>query len=117
MPNDWTEGTMYIQPNGPRGYFTQPNGPWTTVYPQQPTGNVNLFSTEPFNAQTGQFVFGCGHSANMSEIFRDFDVDTGMSVALICCPQCTFIARKIEPFEAAVTGSSNHSLSEAILYP
>src|ERR1700722_11838794 len=103
MPqNDWKLGTMYIQPNGPNGYWTQPDGPYTLVYPQQASGNVNYFSTEPFNEKSAQFMFGCGHSVNEAMVFRDYDYENEISVALICCEMCTFIQRIIEPYEDAV---------------
>lgn len=118
MPaNDWAIGTMYIQPNGPLGQFSQPGGPGTQVFPAEATGNTDYFSTVPFNELTGQYVFGCSHSANQCMVFRDYDYENSVSVALLCCPICSFLQRTISPYEDATTGSSNASLAQLILYP
>jgi len=118
MPaNDWVVGGLYPQPGGIGGFWTQPGGLFTTVFPQQASANVDYFSTEPFNELSGQYSFGCGHSANQCMVFRDYDYDNATSVALLTCPLCGFVQRTIEPYEAATTGSSNASLANLILYP
>jgi hypothetical protein len=118
MPaNDWSLGTLYIQPNGKGGVWSQPGGPGTTVFPQQASSNVDYFSTAPFNELSGQYVFGCGHSANNCEVYRDYDYDNAISVAILACPLCSYAQRTIEPYEAATTGSSNAALANLILYP
>lgn len=114
--NNWQIGALYI-PGGLPGYFTQPGGPGTLVYPQQVTASSNYLSTLPFSELTGIYMFGCGHSANEVEVFRDFDYDTNMSVALLACPLCSFVQRTIEPFEAALVGSTPSDLANSILYP
>ena len=113
MPaNDWTIGLQY-NPKWNNIAWAQPTGINGLVYPQEVTGNSDLLSVKPFNELTGVYMFGCGHSANMCMVFQDWDYDTGMSVALLCCPLCTFLQRTIEPFSEAVL----NPLQNAILYP
>lgn len=117
MPtNDWQIGALYI-PGGPGGFWTQPDGINGLVYPQQPTGNAELLSILPYNEKTGVYLFGCGHSVNQAQIFTDWDYDTGMTVAIIACPMCSFVQRTIEPASDAVGPSVAASLINAIIYP
>jgi hypothetical protein len=116
MPvNDWAIGALY-QPGGIGGFWIQPDGVGGLVYPQQVRANSNLLTTEPFTELTGVYMFGCGHSANECMVFRDYDYETGMSVALLCCPLCSFVQRTIEPFEDAVYGNTANLLNST-LYP
>lgn len=117
MANDRTIGALYPLNGGLGGFWSQPGGPNTTVFPQQETGNTDYFSTKPFNELTGQYMGVCGHSFNEVLVQRDYDLDTATSVALLCCPLCGCVQRTIEPYEDATTGSSNASLSNLILYP
>ena len=113
MPaNDWQVG-LQLYPRWNNIEWSQPDGIGGLVYPQQPTGNSDLFSTVAFNSKTGVYIFGCGHSVNQSMVFREWDYDTDMSVALIACPSCSFVQRTIEPFSEAVL----NSLQNAILFP
>lgn len=114
MATDWTLGALYV-PGGQTGYFTQPGGPGTTVFPQQQLANSDLLSIVPFTELTGVYIFGCGHSANQVQVFRDLN-DEGVAVALLCCPICTFISRVITPYEDALMGNSG-ALLNSILYP
>jgi hypothetical protein len=117
MPaNGWVRGTMYkpggdVGAPGSGGYgYKQPGGPFTPVYPQQtvrPDSNIPPFSTAPTTNQTGQMAFGCGHILDMCLVYKDFDYETGMSVALICCPACTFISEALEPYEKFLDTFSN----------
>ena len=111
--NTWIEGALYY-PGGVGGIWTQPGGPGTTVFPQQQTGNTDLFSPAPFNENTGQFTGVCGHSFSYCTVYRDYDQETDLSVALLACPLCSCIQRAIEPYDDAVSGSD---LSNLILYP
>jgi len=113
MPsNDWTIGLQY-QKTWNNIAWSQPDGIGTRVFPQQITGNSNILSVEPFSELTGTFLFGCGHSVDQVMVFQDWDYDTGMSVALICCAICTFVQSRIEPYIEALT----NPLQFAILYP
>jgi hypothetical protein len=113
MPtNDWTIGLQY-DPKWNNIAWSQDGGVGTKVYPQQVTGNSNILSIEPFNELDGVYILGCGHSINEALIFRDWDYDTGMSVALICCSICTYIQSRVEPYELALT----NDLQYAILFP
>ena len=91
MPsNPWVLGTLYLQPGGKGGFWTQPNGPNTLVIPQQQT-SVAYFETTPFSELSGVFSCGCGHSCNYPEIYRDIDVNTGEVLAMVCCQLCSFL--------------------------
>jgi hypothetical protein len=101
MQNDWQVGALY-PPGGLSGIkWTQPDGVGGLVYPQQITGGAYL-STAPFNERTGVFMAPCGHSMNEPLVQREYDYDTGSSVALICCELCGFVVYTLEPFEAAL---------------
>jgi hypothetical protein len=92
--NNFTIGALYDPPPG----FSQPGGVGTTVYPQQVTGGGPI-SLTPVTEMSGYFSFGCGHVTNSPMIFRDFDLATGMSAALICCSLCHYLQRVVEPYE------------------
>ena len=115
--NTWHVGTMYIQPSGPGGYFSQPGGPFTQVFPAQVTGSTDYFSERPFSELTGQYMMGCQHSVNYVTVYVDVYMTDGIRVALLCCSICSYIQRVIKPAEDALTGSSNASLANLILYP
>ena len=116
MPtNDFQVGALYI-PGGIPGYFTQPGGIGTQVFPAQVQASSDYFSTKPFTEYSGVYLFGCQHSANECMVFRDWDYETGMSVAILACPLCSYVQRTIEPFEDAVMGNAG-SLLNSILYP
>ena len=113
MPtNDWTIGLQY-DPKWNNIAWKQPGGVGTKVYPQQVSGNSNLLSVEPFSEVTGVYFFGCGHSVNQSLVIRDWDYNTGTSVALIACPTCSYVQSTVEPYELALT----NDLQYAILFP
>lgn len=115
--NDWSVGTMYIKPNGPNGYFRQPGGSGTQVFPAQVTGQVSYFEVTPFSELTGSFIMGCQHSMDYITVYRDIDMEDGISVALIACSVCSYVQRVIKPFEDAVLGSGNGNLINQVLYP
>ena len=113
MPvNDWKLNALYL-PGGPGGFWTQPV-PGGPVYPQQVQANSDILTTEPFSDLSGTDIGGCGHSFNSVTVYRDHDYETGLSVALITCPLCSFVLRRIEPFEKAIGGNN---LVYAILTP
>lgn len=81
--------------------WSQPGGPNTQVLPQQKIG-VN-YTDYPVVGQiwaenSGLWVFGCGHWANLPAIFMDYDNMLESSAAVVCCPLCSFLQRLIEPF-------------------
>jgi hypothetical protein len=45
----------------------------------------------------GLLFLGCGHRVNAPEVFRQFDPETGVQAALLCCPTCSFIIQIVEP--------------------
>jgi hypothetical protein len=113
MPsNSWQVGVQYDK-KWNNVNWSQPGGPLTPVYPQEITGNSNLFTTEAFNELTGVYMGNCNHSFNYCLVIQDWDYLTGMSVALICCSLCSCVQRTIEPFSEAVL----NPLQNAILYP
>lgn len=99
--NDWAIGELY--PKGGLGNvkWSQPGGPGTLVYPQQQTG-VDYFSTKPFSELSGVMSAPCGHFFNAPLVQREFDYNTGKSVALICCFLCGYVIYTLEPFESAL---------------
>lgn len=98
--NTWQVGTLYIQPNGPNGLFTQPGGPNTPVYPQQQT-SVDYFEVTPFSELTGLFSCGCGHFVNYPTLYRDIDVTTGEAIMAVTCSVCSFL-QYVLPYEDAL---------------
>lgn len=101
--NTWQLGTMYTQGivNG-LPFFTQPDGPGTTVFPHQ--ANAEPWPEYPIpgliiNEYVPWWAPGCGHSIKFFKIIRDFDYNTNISVALVCCSVCTYVQSTIEPFE------------------
>jgi hypothetical protein len=114
--NDWQLGTLYVK-GGLPGYFTQPGGPNTVVYPKQVQASSDYLSIKPFTEYTAQYLFGCEHAANEVMVFTDWDYDTNMSVALLCCPLCSFVQRTIEPASDAIGPSNAATLLNSILYP
>ncbi len=105
MPaNTWTLGTLYY-PQGPppTTYFTQPGGPFTQVFPTQK--NNQPWPEYPIpgliiNEYVPWWTPGCLHSVNYWLVIREFDVYSEQSVALICCPVCSYIQRVIMPYDA-----------------
>lgn len=117
MPaNDWAIGALYI-PGGPGGFWTQPDGIGTTVFPQQVQSNSNILTIEPFSELTGTYRFACGHSVNMVQVYTDVDYTDGESVALLACPMCSFVQRFIKPASAALGPGNAAYLLNSILYP
>jgi hypothetical protein len=116
MPsNTWEIGALYPQPGGINGIWTQPGGPNTTVYPKQESGNTDLFTQVPYNELTGQYIGSCGHSFNSCMVFREYNYNDDISVALLSCPQCGCVQRTVQPYEdALITGVG---LGELILFP
>lgn len=102
MPG-WTLGTMYNGGllNG-QPFYTQPDGPYTTVYPHQQ--NAEPWPDYPIAGQVIQefnpwFTPSCGHSIKFWKIIKEWDDATQQSAALICCSLCTFIQRAVEPYD------------------
>lgn len=95
-------GSLYAKNfNGVAWYQLIPGG---TVYPQQNVGNQYQFSPVPgmiiWSENSGLWYFGCGHSVMEPMIFRDHDDMLGVSVAVICCPMCSYIQRYQSPYES-----------------
>lgn len=103
VTNTWELGTLYIRPNGPNGYWTQTDGPFSSVLPAQvvqPNSTIAPFSTAPVTEQTGVMSFPCGHFVDEPMIYRDYDYVTKSSAAMVCCPMCSILADVVEPYEA-----------------
>lgn len=113
--NAYIIGALYPLNGGYGGFWKQPGGPNSPVFPEQETGNSNLFSTVPFNEKTAQFIGVCGHSFVSCMIWREYDYENNVSVALLSCPSCGCVNRTVSPFEdALITGVG---LGELILFP
>jgi hypothetical protein len=82
--------------------WSQPDGANTTVYPTENTGPFTAYPVpgQMFAENSGMWFFGCGHSVMLPLVFRDYDNMLGESVAVICCPMCTFIQRYQSPYES-----------------
>ena len=96
-----TVGTLYI-PNYNHIAWTQPGGTGTTVYPQQGDGPFLAYPVPgQFISEAGESLWraGCGHGFDVWLVFRDYDSSTSSSVAVVCCPLCTYIMQLIEPYE------------------
>ena len=88
-------GTFYVQPNGPRGIWTQPGGPGTTVFPQQQNGPFANYPVpgQFFSETTGLFVVGCGHWVDQAYVYYDTDTTTNppTPVVAVTCPLCSYV--------------------------
>lgn len=112
MPsNDWQLGVQW-DPRWNNIAWSQPDGPFGKVYPQEVQANSDLFSQVPFSELTGTYPFGCGHTADQVMLQIDYDYDTSQQVALILCPLCTYVSRVISPASAAY-----NPITAAILTP
>ena len=73
--------------------WTQPGGPGTLVYPQQ-----------PFGEHVALWVGGCGHWFNHWDVHQNIfnppsqQVGYVTSSAFLCCPLCSFIQQIIVPY-------------------
>lgn len=101
--NRWQIGVMYY-PQGPppTTYFTQPGGPNTPTFPTQ--ANAVPWDAYPIpglilNEYSPWWAPPCGHSLKEWLVIREWDYDTNMSVALVCCRICSYVVSTIEPFE------------------
>jgi hypothetical protein len=95
-------GTLYLSPYN---YikWTQPGGPFTTVYPQEENSIYNppqnpIPPGQFFCEATGLWVAGCGHFYDCAHIFMDQDSDTSVLAAVGCCPLCSYIQFIISPY-------------------
>lgn len=104
--NRWALGEMYGNGyvNG-QPFFTQPGGPGTAVFPTEQNGQPweawPAAGVIPF-IETGGAWFrpGCQHSIHYWKIIREFDYDTGLSVALVVCSTCQYVqSAQYEPFD------------------
>jgi len=96
------QGTLYIKNFGGTRW-SQPNGPNTTVFPQQQVNQPFLAyptSGQIWAENSGLWVCGCGHWQNCITIFRDYDNVQQISVAVIACSLCSFIQRYQSPYES-----------------
>ena len=101
--NRWQIGVQY-DPHRGNVNWSQPGGPNTAVLPAQenvpwnppsnpiPPGNF-------FSEFSGIFFVGCQHSVMFPLIIREWDYTTNQSVALVCCPMCSFVQYTIEPYQ------------------
>lgn len=99
--NRWTPGRMYF-PGGPNGFFTQPGDPFTQVFPTQ--ANAIPWEAYPIsglilNEYNPWWSPSCQHATKVWRIIKEWDYDTNMSVALVCCNTCSMVQSYIEPFE------------------
>ena len=92
MSSPYILGALYPDSTDVYPVFTQPGGPGTLAYPQQPIGE-----------KMGLYNAGCGHFFDSWRVqrssFLDPDTQTVMSVALVQCPMCSFLQQQIIPYE------------------
>lgn len=105
MPsNRWVIGEMY-QPGGPNGFFTQPGGPGTQVFPTQ----KNAAPWPEWPAAGGMIIQEyspwwspqCGHSIKMWRLIQEYDYVENESVMLVCCNVCTLVQGVLRPASLA----------------
>lgn len=118
MPvNGFQVGTLYLKggqqfgaPGGLGWGFHQVGGPFTQVLPAQtsdPSSVIAPFSTKSVSDATGQFAYPCGHIVNNPIVYRDFDYDNNVSVAVITCPMCSLVSSVVSPYEAWLNTLTN----------
>lgn len=113
MPtNRWALGTMYYQGqmNGTPGFYSQPGGPNTQVFPTQK--NAAPWPQYPIPGLVIQefspwFAPGCLHSIKFWKIIHEWDYTTDMDCALICCSLCSYVQRVIEPYNQVLNPIQN----------
>jgi len=74
-------------------FFTQPSGPGTLVFPQQPKifpAQFQGYVQWPM-AYPAMYYPGCGHAINLYEIFFQYNPSAGEVYAIIACPYCSFV--------------------------
>jgi hypothetical protein len=82
----------YAPDQGP--VWTQPDGPGTTVFPQQ-----------AFGERVALFTFGCGHWSNHFDVHKNnfnppsYDASYTVVSAFLCCPLCSYIQQIISPYD------------------
>jgi hypothetical protein len=97
-------GTLYI-PNYHGIAWSQPGGPFTTVYPQEENAPYNPpqnpIPPGQFFCETGSalWIVGCGHGVDEPHVWRDFNTDTNTSCAVIGCNLCSFVQSILTPYE------------------
>jgi hypothetical protein len=105
MPtNQWEIGALYNggYQNGVAGYWTQPGGVGTQVFPTQQ--NAQPWVEYPI---AGLFINEfipwwsppCLHSDKFLQIIREFDYTLNQSCALVCCSLCSFVIYSVSPYE------------------
>jgi hypothetical protein len=100
-----TIGTLY-DPKWNNIAWSQPGGAGTKVFPAEainiPWGPPNGYPVvgQIFSENSGLWTTGCQHWFNALMIFRGFDVSTGKSAAIACCPLCSFVCNILEPYES-----------------
>lgn len=105
MENRFAIGVMYYGGafNGQPGFFTQPSGPGTPVFPTQQ--NAASWPEYPIPGLVIQeyspwWSPGCGHSIKTWKVIQEWDYDNDTSVALITCEVCSYCQAVYRPFEA-----------------
>jgi hypothetical protein len=93
-------GTLYMK-NFNSVPWSQPGGPNTVVFPQQQLGPWPNYPVQGqfFIEASGLWTVGCGHFVDYPYIFRDFDPCSGLSMALVACPMCSYVQYGLEPYE------------------
>lgn len=100
---------MYYRDDQGRGllnglpFYTQIGGRFGKVVPHQ--ANAEPWPDYPIPGLILQefvpwFSPQCGHSIKSYRIIREFDYETNDSVALITCPECSYVQNYLVPFEA-----------------
>ena len=101
--NRWQLGTMYFggKLNG-QPFYTQ-SAPFEPVYPGPYNGVWTDFPIIGLTINESAYAWwpiGCMHAIAAYDIVHEWDYETNMDCALICCPSCRYVQNVIEPFSA-----------------
>lgn len=92
--NRWTLGVPYDPTMNGVPFWTQPDGPYTKVFPQMqnnapwpeyPVPGLVINEYAPFWSPA------CQHPIKEWKIIQEFDYDSNQAVSLICCNVCTLV--------------------------
>jgi hypothetical protein len=101
MAHQYVVGELYNggKVNGQQ-VWSQPGGVGTLVYPQpqalSPENNMGY--QQSVMSYPALYSAGCGHFFNIYEIFEVLSPSDGHQVALVACPQCSYIQEIIDPY-------------------
>ena|SRR5271154_6584399 len=114
--NDWQPGVQY-SPTWNGVQWSQPGGPGTIVLPQQQNGPFVNYPVPGnwFIELSGLWTVGCGHWVDFPLILQDYDCLTATSIALACCPLCSYVQYVISPYAQAVNADPQFGVPVVII--